>query len=214
MIALPINADSINDDHESIYVEYDGLINSLYINLIIFAILMIFFEIFRSIYKNTYLNRASSDKNFKRTGRVPPIPSKYPFAWIISVMEVGENDLLQKVGLDGYMLIRYINVCFRMSVFTTICGILVLIPVYSNASGDKVSWNKYTLANIPNNPSANELWIPPIFAYIYSIYFCHLMHKEYKNFVLKRIDYLIQGDLDTPDQTYYTIMVEKVRMIQ
>jgi hypothetical protein len=141
---------------------------------------------------------------------VPPIPGRYPFAWIVSVLEIGEEDLLRMVGLDGYMLIRYINVCFRMSVFYTIFGLLVLVPVYSSAPGEHVSWNKYTLANIPNDPSANQLWVPAIFAYIFSLYFCHLMYMEYKNFVKKRLQYLISGDPDTPQQTYYTIMLEKV----
>ena len=146
----------------------------------------------------------------QKTHRVPPCPKSYPFAWINSVMAVGDEDLLRMVGLDGYMLIRYIIVCFRMSVFYSLWGVLVLVPVYSSAPGNHVSWNKYTLANIPNNPSANQLWVPAVFAYVFSIYFCHLMYTEYKNFVLRRIQYLIQGDPDTPTQTYFTIMVEKV----
>jgi hypothetical protein len=36
------------------------------------------------------------------------------------------------------------------------------------------------------------------------------MHHEYKNFVHKRVDYLINGDPDTPPQTYYTVMIEKI----
>ena len=140
---------------------------------------------------------------------MPPCPSNYPLAWISTVMAVGDEDLLRMVGLDGYMLIRYISVCFRMSVFYSLFGVLVLAPLYSNA-GTHISWSKYTLANVPNSPSENQLWTPAIFAYIFSIYFCHLMYSEYKNFVLKRNQYLIQGDPDTPSQTYYTLMVEKI----
>ena len=87
---------------------------------------------------------------------------------------------------------------------------LVLVPVYSTAQEKHFSWNKYTLANIPNDPSAHQLWIPAISAYIFATYFCHLMYGEYRNFVKKRIQYLVQGDPDTPPQTYYTLMVEKV----
>lgn len=97
-----------------------------------------------------------------------------------------------------------------MSVFFTFWGVLVLLPVYSNAGGQQTQWNKYTLANVPFNPSAKQLWVPAIFAYIFSIYFCHLMYSEYSNFVEKRIEYLGKGDLDTPPQTYYTVRVEKV----
>ena len=111
---------------------------------------------------------------------------------------------------DGYMLVRYINVCFKMSLFLTLWGMLVLVPIYSTAQEKHFSWNKYTLANIPNDPSAHQLWIPAISAYIFATYFCHLMYGEYRNFVKKRIQYLVQGDPDTPPQTYYTLMVEKV----
>lgn len=114
------------------------------------------------------------------------------------------------VGMDGYMMLRYTLVCFKMSCFTTALGLVILLPVYSNAGGDQADWTKYTVGNIPNNPEATELWTPAIFAYIYSIYFCHLMYNEYKNFVEKRVQYLVQGDSDTPVQTYYTILVEKV----
>jgi hypothetical protein len=188
------------------YAETAGLLNSLYINLILFSLFMVFFEVNRHM-KSTYLKRAT--KKFKKSQRVPPTPSNYPFAWIISVMEVGEDDLLRMVGLDGYMLIRYINVLFRMSVFFSFWGVFVLVPIYSsNGNKHEYSWNRYTLANI--DPAANELWIPAIFAYIFSMYFCHLMYTEYKNFVKKRVDYLIKGDPDTPPQTYYTLLVEKV----
>ena len=125
-------------------------------------------------------------------------------------MDVDEEDFLHMVGLDGYMLLRYINVCFRMSVFFTIWGLIALVPVYGRAKGRHVAWNKYTLANIPNNPHADQLWVPAVFAYVFSVYFCHLMYAEYKNFVKKRVQYLIKGDPDTPPQTYYTVMVEKV----
>ena len=108
------------------------------------------------------------------------------------------------------MLVRYINVCFKMSLFLTFWGLVVLAPVYGNAQESNFSWNKYTLANIPNDPSAHQLWVPAVFAYIFSTYFCHLMYGEYRNFVTKRIQYLVQGDGDTPTQTYYTLMVEKV----
>lgn len=36
------------------------------------------------------------------------------------------------------------------------------------------------------------------------------MYYEYKNFIRKRLQYLIQGDSDTPTQTYYTVMVERI----
>lgn len=117
------------------------------------------------------------------------------------------------IGLDGYMLIRYINICFKTTVFFTIWGLFLLLPVYVRANSEYhtyLDWNKFTIANIRDDDSATGLWIPAVMAYIYSIYFCHLMHTEYKNFVQKRIEYLNKGDPDTPPQTYYTCMVERI----
>jgi len=117
------------------------------------------------------------------------------------------------IGLDGYMLIRYINICFKTTVFFTIWGLVLLLPVYVRANDEYhsyVDWNKFTIANIRDDDSASTLWIPAILAYIYAIYFCNLVYTEYKNFVQKRIEYLNNGDPDTPPQTYYTCMVERI----
>jgi hypothetical protein len=90
---------------------------------------------------------------------------------------------------------------------------VLLLPVYVRANDEYhsyVDWNKFTIANIRDDDSASSLWIPAILAYIYAIYFCNLVYTEYKNFVQKRIEYLNNGDPDTPPQTYYTCMVERI----
>ena len=56
---LPISS---NDDHFGGFAETEGLLNSLYINLVLFAFFMIFFEANRHM-KSTYLKRAT--KKFK-----------------------------------------------------------------------------------------------------------------------------------------------------
>jgi len=83
--------------------------------------------------------------------------------------------------------------------------------VYIYGGAGSSYWNTYTLANIPNDTiAANKLWIPVIAAYVFSGYFCYLLHEEYQNFVDKRLLYLIEGDPDTPAQVNYTVMIEKV----
>ncbi|KAJ1385444.1 hypothetical protein B484DRAFT_410502 [Ochromonadaceae sp. CCMP2298] len=37
-----------------------------------------------------------------------------------------------------------------------------------------------------------------------------MMYVEYNNFIVKRVEYLVRGDQDTPHQTYYTVMVERL----
>ena len=74
-------------------------------------------------------------------------------------------------------------------------------------SGQQSGWNKYTLANVIE---PDRLWVPAIFAYFFTGYVCHLFYREYLGFVKKRLEYLVRGDMDTHQQTYYTLMVENI----
>jgi hypothetical protein len=195
-----------DDDQVNNYQDTETLINTLWVNCFFFAILVIAFEINRYI-KPIYLKRRN--KKFIQSGRVPEEPPHYPFGWIVAISKINDEEILRSIGLDGYMLLRYIIVCFRFSVFIGFWALLVLTPLYKQA-GDYVGWNQYTLANVPDDPNSSELWAPAIFAYIFTAYFCFALYSEYKNFVQRRIDYLINGDLDTPPQTYYTILIEKI----
>lgn len=55
-----------------------------------------------------------------------------------------------------------------------------------------------------------RLWVPAVFAYFFTGYICHLFYREYQGFVKKRLEYLVRGDMDTHQQTYYTLMVENL----
>lgn len=106
------------------------------------------------------------------------------------------------------MLLRFVRICMRIGFFFTFCGLIFLVPIYASSDGEFIGWNRYTIANIPNNPEATELWAPVIFCYMFAAYYCQLMYSEYKNFIRKRVEYLVAGDSDTPPQTYYTTIVE------
>lgn len=66
------------------------------------------------------------------------------------------------------------------------------------------------MANIPDNYNSSELWAPVVFSYIFSLFYCQSLYMEYVNFIEKRINYLAHGDQDTPQQTYYTVLVENI----
>lgn len=196
----------LTDDQYN-YSESVQLIHTLLANFVIFAILMIIFEFVRrkrSIYINRFVAR------FIATNRVPEKPSKIPFAWIIQVLRVSDREVLSMIGLDGYMFLRFISVCFRTAGFCTAWGLLILIPVYRYQGNDKIGWDGYTIGNIDVVQHSNRLWAPVFSAYVFSGFFCYLLYTEYKSFIHKRVEYLVHGDQDTPKQTYYTVMIERV----
>ena len=180
---------------------------TLYINSLLFLVVMIFFEANRYL-KEIYLKRIKT--KFEISQRVPPTPPKGPLGWVPAVLKITETEFLFMVGLDGYMFMRYILICFKISIFYSVCGLLVLAPIYGTAGGGFIEWKKYTLANVQDNAAGTQLWVPAIFSYIFAFYMCYLLQKEYENFVEKRVHYLVNGDPDTPPQTYYTTMVENI----
>lgn len=87
-----------------------SFINTLTVNIAIFVIIIVLFEFNRNI-RLIFLKRVN--KKLQRSNRVPPIPPKYPFGWIAEISKISEEQLIPMIGLDAYMLLRYINICFR-----------------------------------------------------------------------------------------------------
>ena len=99
-----------NDDVSTSYTDTKALLNTLYINSLFFIVLMILFELNRHI-RPIYLKRVN--KKFINSKRVPDIPPKYPLGWIYSIASVNNDDLIRMIGLDAYMLLRFLILCFR-----------------------------------------------------------------------------------------------------
>lgn len=52
---------------------------------------------------------------------------------------IPQEEFLHMVGLDGYMLIRFIILCFKLSCFVTFWGVTILAPLYYHAQGGTLS---------------------------------------------------------------------------
>ena len=197
---------------EAQVIETNQLLNNLFLNMFMAVVLLLVFEGSRNM-KSIYMKRLTKDK-FVKGGRVPAQPSSTLFGWLRALNEISEEDVLHMVGLDGYMMLRYIHICGRICAFISFWGLLVLVPYYGNSGGKECAWNRYTMGNVPQGDieqdSLSKLWVPTIFAYVFSAFFCMVMYGEYYNFLEKRVRYLRLGDPDTPPQAYYTVMVEKV----
>lgn len=191
------------------------MFTTLITNIVIFVILLTIFEKYR-FYKQIYLKR--QQPRFTENERVPPIPPAYPFGWLVELMRLNENDVLNMVGLDAYMLLRFHVVCYKIAIFFSFWGLLVLVPLYSTVDAEQL-WDKYTLSNVMAGEDKYKfrLWGAAIFGYIFAAYFCQLLYAEYSNFSLRRLQYLVQADPDsstvdpdTPPQKYFTVMIERI----
>lgn len=205
------------------HITFSGVLETLLIAASFALFILIVFETHR-FYKQIYLKRYQ--QKFITTNRVPPYPSDSLFGWFFAIRKVSEAELLRMVGLDAYMLLRFIVVCYKFSLFLTFWGLLVLVPCYGTANPDP-NWDRFAISNLLTGEKKFKyrLWVSAFFSYLFTAYFCQLMYAEYNNFSIRRLQYLVQsplsnsathnnGDLgldpDTPPQKYFTVMVERI----
>lgn len=217
-----INPLDVENQNSNEHLSTDGTFWTLGLNLFFFGVFLLVFEANR-FYPQIFLKRCV--KKFTSTSRVPPRPPEWAFGWFWSLWQITEEEVLAMVGLDAFMLLRFHVICLKLCCFLSFWGLLVLTPLYSTAAITS-TWDTYTLSNVlkGENRMKFRLWAAAVFAYIFSAYFCKLLQTEYNAFCIRRLIYLTQqynhesaleggtlsGDPDTPQQTYYTVMVERL----
>jgi hypothetical protein len=64
----------------------------------------------------------------------PPQLSKSPWAWLGPVMQTKEDLLVEKVGMDAALFIRFTGMCRDIFLVLTLVGCGILVPVYLRGS--------------------------------------------------------------------------------
>ncbi|KAG9967388.1 DUF221 family protein, partial [Aureobasidium melanogenum] len=59
----------------------------------------------------------------------PPPVGKGVLDWVAPVMRTKEQDLVEKVGLDATIFLRFANMCRNIFICITIVGCAILIPI-------------------------------------------------------------------------------------
>ena len=130
----------------------------------------------------------------------PNSPRNHPkklFEWIYWVFREREDTVLDQVGLDAVMFLRYLQMCFQF--FSTIAVVLciILIPVNSYASSPsdvvnvtvdngtvyQISDSALSTASISNiNDGSNLLWIHAICVWLVSFFLMSTLFENYSKF--------------------------------
>jgi len=131
--ALPTSQPTLGTIGEANSWKY--IFNTMKIYAYMFAAQYALFETFRGIanvYESrrpTYDKRCSSDRGFGP----PPVRSRWPIVgWLIPTLRVGDEELLFLVGLDSYVLVRYVRLCWKITAFSTLVCLALLVPVYAS----------------------------------------------------------------------------------
>jgi len=219
-------------DDEATYRGWDAIVSTLQVSSLLGSILYMLFEAGRqlnngrtSAYGGNYVSFLKlpygNDRKVPRyvdvdpdtgAGTGPDLPERPSFlgGWLQPVIQVdGEQQLLDLVGLDAFVLLRFLRMQCRIFSFVAFWGVVVLIPLYdSGAKNVDDTFYQTTMANMAQG--SKNLWVVTLCAYFFTLYALYLLSEEYRDFVQLRHQFFVHGSRETAPQARYTVLVEMI----
>ena len=114
------------------------------------------------------------------------------FAWVIPVIRTKEQDLIQQVGLDATIFLRFTRMCRNMLVIIAVIGCLILIP--TNLSLGTQFGLPLVLRFTPLGTFGSPNWGVVVCAYLFNTVVVGFLWWNYKKVVQLRLQYFASPD--------------------
>ena len=193
------------------------------LNAVLFLLFVGGYEIFRRIFPTVYSPKSGAARSRDGPSSPPLSPisvsatssaavninTQKPLGWVTGVARASWSTVRSSGGFDAYMFLRYIRLCFRISVTSALWGMIILWPVYSSGDGGAKGWYFLSMANLQQG--SNLIWVPTIFLWLQTLYVIFLMNEEYKHYLECRVDFLARGEgVVNSHQHMYSLMIERI----
>ncbi|KAG5191569.1 late exocytosis, associated with Golgi transport-domain-containing protein [Tribonema minus] len=158
---------------------------------------------------------AYETRRITRPERSPPEASTALLGWVSSVLAVSDEETHRCVGLDTFMFIRFLRMCFFITGVSSAFALVFLIPIYATGgerSSASTGYNSINMANVING--SHRLWATLVFWYGFVALVLHCFWREWLVYLPLRQRYLVEGDVDTPQEYRYTLQVESIPMME
>ena len=128
-------------------VNTSAFMTALCLNAMLFVVLVGGYELFRRFFPSVYSPKSSGTSSRTRDGSSLPlslssppsnnntassaavnINTQRPLGWVTGVTRASWSTVRNSGGLDSYMFLRYIRLCFRISITSALWGIIILWP--------------------------------------------------------------------------------------
>lgn len=126
----------------------------------------------------------------------PPPAGKGIFSWVKPVLRAKESELVDSIGLDAIVFLRFTKMCRNMFLVMSIVGCAVMIPINIILSRS----NSYTkglsvfATMTPQYVSTNGIWSQVICAWIFDIIVALFLWWNYKAVLALRRRYFQSSD--------------------
>ncbi|KAK3078229.1 hypothetical protein LTS18_008108, partial [Coniosporium uncinatum] len=174
-------------------IQLDSVLASLGVSIGISVFFALIFCLLRPYNTVVYAPRL---KHADEKHRPPPM-GKGPLAWISPIMNTKEQQMVEKVGLDATIFIRFTKMCRNIFLSLTVVGCGILIPTsilggknfYSNFGGIS-AFMKMT----PQYMFGNVFWAFVACAYAFTLIVCFWLWWNYRAVTRLRRDYFNSSD--------------------
>ncbi|KAJ1823106.1 phosphate metabolism protein 7 [Coemansia sp. RSA 2599] len=175
-------ADSTEDTSKS--NDTSTFVSSLVFNVVVAAAIIAAFCILRPRFKRVYAPRTYAVAKGKRS---PQIGSSL-FAWFSKIMEVRDDEIIARVGLDTYMFLRYMRSMFIIFTVLSILSAVTILPVNITGGGDSEGINKLTMSNLPLK--SPKLWVHLVFFMVFVVWVMYNIFGELSVYTRLRLWWL------------------------
>ena len=111
----------------------------------------------------------------------PPRIGKGIFAWFWPIASIKEAELVEKVGLDATVFLRFTKMCRDIFVLVTLVAIVVLLPanVVSNKKLPKGVDHSFLFLSTPEFVTGPALWVHVVCAWAINIIVAFFLWRNY-----------------------------------
>ncbi|KAL3477585.1 hypothetical protein BJX99DRAFT_226194 [Aspergillus californicus] len=141
-----------------------------------FAILLaLLFSLFRPRHSVVYAPKVKhADRKHS-----PPVVGKGFFSWIKPVLRTKEPELVESVGLDAVIFIRFTKMCRNIFIFLSILGCGIMIPL--NVTQSKNTNDATVFATMtPLFVTTKVIWSQVVCAWLFDIIIAFFLWRNYK----------------------------------
>ncbi|KAF2087983.1 DUF221-domain-containing protein [Saccharata proteae CBS 121410] len=151
---------------------------------IIFAALFCFLRPYNSAVYAPRL-KAADDRH------KPPVTKKGFLGWVDPVLKTREQLLVEKIGLDATLFLRFTKMCRNMFLALAFVGCGAFIPINLIVNkGNSESKASAFMRLTPLNLSGSVCWVHVLVAYVFDVIICFFVWTNYKAVRMLRQDYL------------------------
>ena len=237
--AAPSGSSSDDDDSFEVNstianLEWSDIWNVLVPSLVVAVVLTAFWawklrkrSTFHLIYCPRYRwEREIAEQSARAGGRYEPLrqrPSRQQaslWEWFTLPLVIEDATLLRHVGLEMYVMLRFLRVSLRIAVFGCFVIAPVCVAVYatsdqrSHTSGySRIAFYRFTLANVDTHNSG-RLWTPAIMLWIVTLHVVVVVKAECAAFVELKQNFFttapVASNPHVAEQQLRSVMLERL----